>query len=182
MTPLTHYIALGDSRSIDDAIALFLRSLRLQHPEITFANLTADGATTDDVLRLQLPSVGPSDEPTVLTIAAGASDLLLPSRAARPPVRLVAGINERLTRIVDDVVERRPNAVVLLSTLSDSADGEKRESEWLASVNAHVRSLAATRPNVIPIEPGSKGGAARSDLWLEALSSADVDLRELSRK
>jgi lysophospholipase L1-like esterase len=228
MTPFTHYIALGDSISIDDyperetgiagigAASLFHRALRERHPDITFANLTADGATTDDVLRLQVPRIDPSDEPTLVTITAGGNDMLMYLRAPRPPVRLVAGITERLTRIVEETAERRPNGRLLLGTVYDPSDGTnelygeklEREAEWLAKVNEHIRAIAAAHPNVVLadihqrflghgltapperrwywsgliFEPNANGAEAVRDLWVEALSSADVDLRELSRK
>ena len=165
---MTQYIALGDSISIDDypeqetgiagigAASLFHRALASRDPGIRFVNHTADGATTDDVLRLQLPFVERDEAPAIITITAGGNDLLLHLRAPRPPVRLVAGINERLTRIVDETIERRPNAQVLLGTVYDPSDGTNelygerldREAEWLARVNEHIRAICDAHPNV----------------------------------
>lgn len=162
------YVALGDSISIDEyplretgipeigAVSLFARELRDEHPGLTVQDLTADGATTEDVLRYQLPRVDESAEGAVVTITAGGNDLLMNLRATRPPVRLVEGVNERLTRIVDEVTRRLSAAVVLLGTIYDPSDGTNmlygerldREAEWLARVNAHVRALCAERPNL----------------------------------
>jgi len=165
---LNTYIALGDSISIDDyperetgiagigAASLFARALRERDPATAFENLTVDGATTDDVLRLQLPRVRESQDDCIVTITAGGNDLLLNLRAARPPVRLVEGILERIARILDEVEQKLPNALVLLGTIYDPSDGTNmlygeqldREAKWLARVNEGIRELAAQRKNV----------------------------------
>jgi lysophospholipase L1-like esterase len=162
------YVALGDSISIDDyparetgipdigAASLFHRHLRRRFPDIAFANLTADGATSDDVLRFQLPRVRPSDDPAVVTITAGGNDMLMHLGAPRPPANLVDGIIERVTAIVDQTTRTLPNALILLGTIYDPSDGtnvlyrEKldREAKWLARVNEAIRALAASRANV----------------------------------
>ena len=163
------YIALGDSISIDDypehetgisgigAASLFHRALLECYPGIRILNLTADGATTDDVLRWQLPRVDRDTAPSIITITAGGNDMLMHLRAPRPPVRLVAGIRERLTRIVEDTLARRPNATVILGTVYDPSDGTNelygerldREAEWLARVNEHIRAICDAHPNVL---------------------------------
>lgn len=165
---MKEYIALGDSISIDEypqhetgiagigAASLFYRALQERYAGIRFLNLTADGATTDDVLRWQLPRVGRDDAPCIITITAGGNDMLLHVRAPRPPVRLVAGIRERLTRIVDETLALRPNAIVLLGTVYDPSDGTgvlygerlEREAEWLARVNEHIRAIAGAHPSI----------------------------------
>jgi lysophospholipase L1-like esterase len=162
------YIALGDSISIDDypeqetgmagigAASLFHRALLARNPGIRLLNLTADGATTDDVLRLQLPNVDRDESPAIITVTAGGNDMLMHLRAPRPPVRLVAGIQERLTRIIEETLARRPNATILLGTVYDPSDGTnelygerlEREAEWLVRVNEHIRELCEAHPNV----------------------------------
>jgi lysophospholipase L1-like esterase len=157
------YLALGDSISIDEyplretgipnigAASLFARKLRERYPSIAVDDLTADGATTDDVLRWQLQGVSETPEPALVTITAGGNDLLINLRAARPPVRLVEGILERLTRIVDEVQRVLPNAVILLGTIYDPSDGTnvlygetlEREAAWLSRVNEGIRALAS---------------------------------------
>jgi lysophospholipase L1-like esterase len=166
--PVKLYLALGDSISIDDyplretgvanigAASLFAKELRERDPSIAFDNLTVDGATTDDVLRQQLPSVRATTEPAIVTITAGGNDLLMNLRATRPPVRLVEGILERLTRIVDEVQRMLPNATTLLATIYDPSDGTNvlygetldREAKWLARVNEGIRALADSRDGV----------------------------------
>jgi lysophospholipase L1-like esterase len=157
------YLALGDSISIDEyplretgvpgigAASLFARALRERHPGIAFDDLTADGATTDDVLRWQLPQVRATVDPAIVTITAGGNDLLMNLRATRPPVRLVEGVLDRLARILDETRRLLPNATILLGTVYDPTDGTNvldgeqldREAKWLARVNEGIRALAS---------------------------------------
>lgn len=157
------YLALGDSISIDEyplretgipnigAASLFARALRERYPGIAVDDLTADGATTDDVLRWQLPRVRATSDPAVVTITAGGNDLLMNLRATRPPVRLVEGILDRLARILDETQKLLPVATILLGTIYDPSDGTnelygeklEREAKWLARVNEGIRELAS---------------------------------------
>lgn len=159
------YIALGDSISIDDyparetgvpdigAASLFAKALRERQPSLKFENLTADGATTDDILRWQLPRVRETSEATIVTLTAGGNDLLMNLRATRPPVRLVEGALERLARILGEIESRLPNALTLVGTVYDPSDGTQmlygerleREAKWLARLNDGIRALVAGR-------------------------------------
>ena len=128
------YVALGDSISIDrypeletgmpniGAASLFSCDLRARHPDLEFHNLTADGATTEDVLREQLPRIQDTSDPAIVTITVGGNDLLVNLGAPHPPTNLVEGMMERLTRIVDDVIRKLPNALVLVGTVYDPSD------------------------------------------------------------
>ena len=172
---MNRYIALGDSISIDDyplretgaeglgAATLLYRNhderwpefrgrdLRALYPAIAFQNVTADGATTDDVFRRQLPSIDPTDDPAIVTITAGGNDMLINLRSVRPPARLVEGIVERLQRILRIVRTKLPAALIIVGTVYDPSDGTNmlygerldREAEWLSGVNAAIRGLAA---------------------------------------
>src|SRR5688500_4493956 len=131
----SHYIALGDSMSIDlypaldagateVAVALEwnsragavapLGAASLLHrnaddrcpefagddlvsrwPEIGVLNVAEDGATIGDGFGSQLPQIGESEEPTLMTLSVGGNDLL--SAFANRPVPSL------LNRIVDDV-------------------------------------------------------------------------------
>lgn len=165
---MKRYISLGDSISIDEyparetgipdigAASLFARDLAARFPGIRFDNLTADGATSEDVLRYQLPRVLSSSDPVIVTVTAGGNDMLSNLGVPRPPVRLVEGIIERLTRIVDDLTLGLPNALIIIGTVYDPSDGTNvlyesrldREAQWLVRVNDAIRELAATRANV----------------------------------
>ncbi|HEX8254810.1 MAG TPA: SGNH/GDSL hydrolase family protein [Thermoanaerobaculia bacterium] len=114
-------------------------------------DLTSDGATTQTLLR-QVEQITPSDERTLVTITAGGNDLLgqIGSRGSNP----VPEIAERLRSGVMRVLERRPNATILVSTVYDPSDGTNRlpgytreleqEARWLAEYNDFVRDLVKT--------------------------------------
>jgi lysophospholipase L1-like esterase len=178
-----HYIALGDSISIDDyplretgvdhlgAASLFHRNndarwpefrgrdLVTQFPGITFQNLTADGATSDDVLRYELAHVDRSAAETIVTITAGGNDMLMNLRAARPPANLVDGMIDRIDRIIAEVSKRLPHASIIVGTVYDPSDGTNvlygdrldREAAWLARYNDAVRKLARGRVQLADI-------------------------------
>jgi lysophospholipase L1-like esterase len=208
---MTHYVALGDSISIDDypqretgraglgAASLFYRNddelwpefagrdLATLRPGTTFVNLTADGATTDDVLRVQLPSLSERD---IVTVTAGGNDVLL---------GLIEGLIERVERIV----QRLESSLVFLGTVYDPSDGTNtlygerldREAKWLAQFNDAIRNIAASRKHVrlidihrhflghgisVPqrqrwywdeliFEPNARGASEVRRLWLDAL-------------
>jgi lysophospholipase L1-like esterase len=161
-----HYLALGDSISIDEypfretgrrglgAASLFHRDLE----EMTFENLAEDGATTEDVLRLQIPRA--RGRATIVTITAGGNDMLMNLRNPRPPARLVEGIVERLQAIIDQLHAKFPTARLLPGTIYDPSDGTSRlygerldrEAEWLARVNAAIRDLARRHDAVTLID------------------------------
>jgi len=158
------YIALGDSISIDEyplretgipnigAASILARELA----PIEFDNLTADGATSEDVLRFQLPLVAKSKDETLVTITAGGNDMLMNLGARFPPRDLVDGMIERITHIVDQLIAKLPRSLILLGTVYDPSDGTNmldgnrldREAGWLARYNDAVRKLAAARDHV----------------------------------
>jgi len=158
------YVALGDSISIDEyplretgipnigAASLLARELA----PIELDNLTADGATTEDVIRFQLPLVAKSKEETLVTVTAGGNDMLMHIGAPFPPRDLVDGMIERITRIVDELIAKLPRGLILLGTVYDPSDGSNildgnrldREAGWLARYNDAVRQLAAARDTV----------------------------------
>jgi lysophospholipase L1-like esterase len=178
------YIALGDSISIDDyperetgraglgAASLFHRNddrvwpefagrdLVHRHRGIEFHNLTADGATTEDVIRFQLPRINHLNDPTIITLTAGGNDMLMHLRSPRPPVNLVGGIVERLEEIVQTLESNLTDATILIGTVYDPSDGTNtlygerldREAKWLAGVNDAIRSIARSRKRVILID------------------------------
>jgi lysophospholipase L1-like esterase len=165
---MKRYIAVGDSISIDEyprretgidgigAASLFARALTTHHPEITFQNLTFDGATTDDVLHWQIPRIQKSEDPAIVTVTAGGNDLLLNLRAARPPAQLVESVIHNEYQIVDEITRKLPNALIFIGTVYDPSDGTnalygerlEREAAWLERVNTAIRAIASERSNV----------------------------------
>lgn len=176
-TPFTHYIALGDSISIDiypaadaerrfagrfstdelGAVSLLVKNDDKLWPEfrgrslgIPVTDLTADGATTESLLR-QVERIDASDAPTLVTITAGGNDLLghIGSRGPNPAPQIEARLRTAIAR----VLEQRPNATVLVGTVYDPSDGTNvldgrgrldREAEWLADYNDRIRKLVTT--------------------------------------
>ena len=119
-------------------------------------NFATDGATTSHVLAYQLPKLPPSEEPTLVTVTAGGNDLLEFVGAADVPDTLVRDTIQRTRRIVTRLLEKRPNAIILLGTVYDPSDGTNdlgwgrldREAGWLAAFNQAVRELATEVPAV----------------------------------
>ena len=185
---ISHYLALGDSISIDlypaadvarrhpgkassdrlGAASLLVenddrlwpefrgRDLKAQFPKINATDLTADGATTESLLR-QVERIPRSDEPTLATITAGGNDLLGEiGWAARSPSAAIAA---RLQQAIEGVLARRPQSRIIVGTVYDPSDGTnrlpgvpgtlEREAEWLREYNDRVRDLVATSDQLL---------------------------------
>lgn len=174
------YIALGDSISIDDypqhetgkkglgAAALFHRNddahwpefrgldLTTRHRDIAFQNLATDGATSDDVIRRQLPRIVHDDQPAIVTVTAGGNDMLTHLRSPAPLARLVESITERIERIVQSLTSTLPASLILLGNVYDPSDGTNelygerldREAGWLAQFNDSLSRIAQSHARV----------------------------------
>lgn len=196
-----HYLALGDSMSLDlypaldagatdvavalerdptagvvaplGAASLLFRNdmerwpeeialdLESRFPGIGYTNLAADGATIGDVFGEQLPAVEADDAPTLVTLTIGATDVLS-TAASHPGKSLRAGIARDLAQgyavLVDRILELRPAARVLVTTIYDPSDrtgqvpgalrpGDKFPLALLDALNGELRALAAARPD-----------------------------------
>ena len=131
------------------------RDLHTLEPSLHFDaardDLTADGATTESVLR-QVQRIDRGDEQTLVTITAGGNDLL--GHVGAPGASPAPAIAERLRRAVAHVLAQRPHAVVVIGTVYDPSDGTKRlpgytrplerEAAWLDEYNEAVRQLVTT--------------------------------------
>ena len=198
----THYIALGDSTSIDlypalDAgavdVAVALErdpqagqvaplgaasllyqnddarwpdeqggDLVTRYPGIALRNLAGDGATIGEVFGEQLTQLDDSDDATLITLSAGANDLL--SAFANKPrasllERIARDVAEAYELLLDAVRRSRPNALILVTSLYDPSDGAGRipgileeagtlPLHVLDGFNAHLRRLADGTPGV----------------------------------
>ena len=110
------YAALGDSftagRDSIDAerwADLLAAAMRRVNPELRYANLAVDGATSAAVLDGQVEP-GLALRPDFVTVICGANDVLL---ATRPDV---AGYAERIDRILARLREGAPEAMVVTAT------------------------------------------------------------------
>lgn len=132
------------------------RDLESQLERIEALDLTADGATTDSLLR-QVERIPRSDERTLVTITAGGNDLLgeIGWSGENPAPEIAA----KLAAGVRRVLELRPDALVLVGTVYDPSDGTNRlpgygrtldrEASWLADYNRRVRDLAASDERLV---------------------------------
>jgi lysophospholipase L1-like esterase len=110
------YAALGDSftagRDSIDAerwADLLAAGMRRVNPELRYENLAVDGATSAEVLDLQVePAL--ALEPDFVTVICGANDVLL---ATRPDV---AGYAERFEAILARLREGAPEAMLVTAT------------------------------------------------------------------
>jgi lysophospholipase L1-like esterase len=134
---LSHYIALGDSMSIDDypgegkgAASLLYKNLddtypefhgkdlRTLYPGIKFKNLAVDGATTFDILHHQLKKIHvPSSQPVLFTLTAGGNDILTGENGE--------DIIFRLDAIIHTLLNNFPSAQLIVGTIYDPTDGTK---------------------------------------------------------
>jgi lysophospholipase L1-like esterase len=114
------YAALGDSftagrDSIDaDRWAdLLAAGMRRVNPDLRYENLAVDGATSAEVLDLQVePAL--ALEPDFVTVICGANDVLL---ATRPDV---SGYAERIDKILSRLREGAPEAALVTATAPES--------------------------------------------------------------
>lgn len=184
--PFTRYVSLGDSISIDSypaadvarrhagrasttdlgAASLLYRNddklwpgfrgrdLRSFFPSIQHDDLTSDGATTHTLL-YQVARVERSEERTLMTITIGGNDLLGSIGGTHDPVPAISG---RLREAVTQLLDRRPNSLILVSTVYDPSDDTKRlpgysrtldrEAGWLAQYHDAMRALVASDPRL----------------------------------
>lgn len=194
----SHYVALGDSVSIDMfpaldagetdvAVALErvptagavapLGAASLLHanhderwpedagddlvtrfPGIEYVNLAAEGASIGDVFGEQLPALGHSDVPTLITLTIGGEDIFSAYRNA-PSVKLLKRIASDVAAAYDALLERvfetRPEAIVLATTMCDPSDrtgrvpgvleGARLPLVPIDTVNQHIRARADGR-------------------------------------
>lgn len=132
------------------------------HPDVTFHNLAADGATIGDVFGEQMPQVDESEERTLITITAGGNDLLsaFANRPRRSLLESIArDVAEAYEFLLDSVRRARPNALILLTTIYDPSDrlaripGVLEEAGTLPlsvldGLNDRIRTLARGTPGV----------------------------------
>jgi lysophospholipase L1-like esterase len=161
---LSHYIALGDSMSIDDypgegkgAASLLYKNLNNTYPEfhgkdlqttypgIKFTNLAVDGATTIDILHHQLKKIhAHRSQPVLFTLTAGGNDILTGENAE--------DIIFRLDAIVHELLNNYPLANLIIGTVYDPTDTTKilfedrppleQEYETFELVNDAIRGFA----------------------------------------
>jgi lysophospholipase L1-like esterase len=137
-----------------------------RYPAIEFANLATDGATIGDVFGEQLPQLAPSEEPTLITLTIGATDLFS-AFANRPKTslldRITADVAEAFEFLVESMRRARPNSLVIVSTIYDPSDRTARVRgafedagamplRALDSLNQSIRTIANGTPGLLLAE------------------------------
>jgi lysophospholipase L1-like esterase len=143
------YTALGDSftagrESIPaerwaDRLASALREV---NPDLAYANLAVDGASSEAVLE-QVP-VAIEMRPDLITVICGANDVLLTSRPD------IAGYERRFSEILETLRNAAPEAAILTATAPESwhfmelrPRTKARLVKALSDLNGVTRTVAA---------------------------------------
>jgi lysophospholipase L1-like esterase len=131
-------------------------------PGIGFRRLATDGATIGDVFGEQLAQLGESDEPTLITLTLGSEDLF--SAFSRSPKKalldqIIDDLSEAYDLLVAAIRAARPNAMLILTTVTDPSDRTGRIAgvlddagplplSGLDAFNANIRRLASVSDRI----------------------------------
>lgn len=137
--------------------------LSSRFPAIEYTNLAADGATIGDVFGEQLAQLAASEEPTLITLTIGSSDLFS-AFGNRPKPKLLEHIAhdvaEAFEFIVTSLRTARPNSLLIVSTIYDPSDRTGRipgvfdnagplPLRALDSLNESIRTIARGTPGLL---------------------------------
>jgi lysophospholipase L1-like esterase len=131
-------------------------------PGIAYTNLAADGATIGDVFGEQVDAVEASDEPALVTLTVGITDLWT-AAGSKPRRALLDQIGRDVMAAYDFVIEslrdRLPAATIMLTTVCDPSDRSARipgvhdgaplPLDLLDLLNDHIRGFADRAPQVV---------------------------------
>jgi lysophospholipase L1-like esterase len=145
MAPAAHYVALGDSISIDDysggagrgGASLLHRNRDDDFPEwrgrdlltvdsgTTFTLLATDGATTRTLLDAQLPRLAAlAPRPTIVTVTIGGNDLLGAYGDTAAAREVIVRVRDAVARALAMVgTSLAPGGRVVVGTVYDPSDG-----------------------------------------------------------
>jgi hypothetical protein len=173
--------------------------LSSRFPPLEFENLASDGATIGEVFGEQLTQVEPSDEPVLLTLTIGQTDVLS-AASIRSRSRLIDKIGADIVEAYDFLTEtlrgQFPNGLIVLTTVCDPSDGTAKVPgvfdaagplplELLDRLNAHIRALAAGTPNFVLADAqahfrGHGITAPEADRWYWKRSLVELNARGAS--
>jgi lysophospholipase L1-like esterase len=168
-------------------------------PAIAYENFATDGATIGDVFGEQLPRLSPSEEPTLLTLTVGATDLFS-AFVNRPKAsladRIAKDIGDALEFLVDALRRARPNSLLIVSTIYDPSDRTGRvrgafdeagslQLRGLDALNASIRVIGTGTPGVLLADVyghflGHGATAPESERWYWRRSLLDPNARGAS--
>jgi lysophospholipase L1-like esterase len=140
--------------------------LSSRFPSIEYTNLATDAATIGDVFGEQLAQLTPGDEPTLVTLTIGSTDLFS-AFGNRPKPKLLDHIAhdvaEAFEFIVSSVRTARPNSLLIVSTIYDPSDRTGRipgvfdeagplPLRALDRLNESIRTIAHGTPGLLLAE------------------------------
>jgi lysophospholipase L1-like esterase len=140
--------------------------LSSRFPALEYTNLATDAATIGDVFGEQLAQLTPGDEPTLVTLTIGSTDLFS-AFGNRPKPKLLDHIAhdvaEAFEFIVSSVRTARPNSLLIVSTIYDPSDRTGRipgvfdeagplPLRALDRLNESIRTIAHGTPGLLLAE------------------------------
>ncbi len=130
-------------------------------PAIAYENFAMDGATIGDVFGEQLPRLTESEEPSLLTLTIGATDLFS-ALANRPKPsladRIARDVAEAFEFVVDSVRRARPNSLLIVSTIYDPSDRTGRvHGAFEEAGSLQLRALDALNEVIRKTATGTAG-------------------------
>jgi hypothetical protein len=124
--------------------------------------LAEDGASIGDIFGEQVLALEPSDAPTLITLTAGAIDLLSAVATRPAPARMEAIVRDAVTGVIalaESLHAKHSDLTLVLNTLPDPTDGlgvfpDERDGEAvppaaLLQFNAQLRQRAAVLPETL---------------------------------
>ena len=167
-------------------------------PGVAYLNLAADGATIGDVFGEQLDAVEATDEPALVTLTVGGTDLWTVA-GGKPRRSLLEQIGRDIMGaydfVVDSLAERLPAATIMLTTICDPSDrsgripgvhdGAPLPLDLLDLLNGHIRGFAERAPHVIVADAyahflGHGISAADDEQWYWKRSLIELNARGAS--
>jgi lysophospholipase L1-like esterase len=171
-----HYLALGDSISIDDYTGVLGGGAASQFAKLIdakgFDSWARDGCTTQGVLTALESWHQP---PNVVTLTACGNDLLVGLASEQDSEQMVSEIIERFDKIISHL--KGLNCPVIVNTIYDPTDGEDDLAVMLGlpnpvrkpfdQINNHIRGVKGDRIIVSDLEALFAGrGNWSADPWI----------------
>jgi hypothetical protein len=172
--------------------------LSSRYPHLAFENLANDGATIGEVFGEQLPLIEPSDDPVLVTLTIGQTDVLS-AASIRSRSRLLGKIGEDIVEAYDFLVEtlrgQFPNGRIVLTTVCDPSDGTGKipgvfdggplPLDVLDRLNDHIRALAGGTSTFVLADAharfmGHGVTAPEADCWYWKRSLIELNARGAS--
>lgn len=173
------------------------RDLASRFPRLSFLNIATDGATIGDVFGEQLAGVEPSDEPTLLTLTVGQSDVFSATTVRRSLLgKITSDVIEAYDFLVETLRARFSNGLLVLTTVCDPSDATARipgvyddegplPLDMLRQLNEHIRALGKNTRNIVLADAyaaflGHGVSAADADRWYWKRSLTEPNARGAS--